>query len=173
MKSTTWPQGTYQDQLIRDGKVVRDAGWHSNIVVDRCRHLLTAFMRGDAAASGIEALDVGRGDPAWDATPLPPSPGTVQLVDLAPVTIPVAAADMSYLDAAGSAVPGPTHRLQIVITLAPGTPAPPMGETTYPLREFALFGDFGGERYMIDYVRHPVIHKGAGDTLVRTIRLVF
>jgi hypothetical protein len=98
---------------------------------------------------------------------------TEQLVDTAPVIVPVVAADMSYLDAAGTPTLGPTHRLQITVTLAPGTPAAPPGETDYPLREFALFGDFGGEAFMIDYVRHPVVHKAAGDTLVRTIRLVF
>jgi hypothetical protein len=173
MKTAIWPQGQYHDRLLRAGTIVADAGWRPNIVVDRCRQLLAAFMKGDAAASGIQALAVGRGDPAWDATPLPPAPGTEQLVDAAPVMIPVAAADLSYLDAAGHAVAGPTHRLQVVVTLDPGTPPAPMGESGYPLREFALFGDFGGARYMIDCVRHPVINKGPGDTLVRTIRLVF
>lgn len=30
---------------------------------------------------------------------------------------------------------------------------------------FGLFADFGGEDYMSTYVRHPVIHKPADDTL--------
>jgi hypothetical protein len=173
MKTDTWPQGIYHDRLLRNGRLIRDAGWHSNIVVDRCRLLLAAFMKGDAAASGIQSLAIGRGNAAWDSIPAPPGAGTEQLVDVAPVTIPIAAGDMSYLDATGNVVAGPTPRVQIVVTLAPGTPPPGVGETIYPLREFALFGDFGGESYMIDCVRHPVVHKGAGDTLVRTIRLVF
>lgn len=36
-----------------------------------------------------------------------------------------------------------------------------------PLREFGLFD---GKDYMINGVRHPVIHKDAASTLVRVIR---
>jgi hypothetical protein len=170
---TTWPDGKYRDRLIRaDGKVV-DGDWRSNIVVDRCRRLLAAFMKRDSAALGIQSLAVGRGDATWDSASLPPTPGIEQLVDASPVTIPIAATDMSYLDAVGNVIAGPSQRLQIVVTLAPGTPPPGAGETSYPLREFALFGDFGGTPYMIDCVRHAVVHKAAGDTLVRTIRLIF
>lgn len=39
-----------------------------------------------------------------------------------------------------------------------------------PLREFGLFGLFDGKDYMINCVRHPVIHKDAASTLVRVIR---
>ena len=173
MQMNTWPEGKYCDRLIRVSGAVVECGWRSNIVVDRCRRLLAAFMKGDSAALGIQSLAIGRGDAIWDTALQAPTPGIEQLVDTAPVTIPIAAADMSYLDAAGSVTAGPTQRLQITVTMAPGTPPPPASETTYPLREFALFGTFGGERYMIDYVRHPVIHKAAGDTLVRTIRLIF
>ncbi len=173
MQMNTWPEGKYCDRLIRVSGAVVECGWRSNIVVDRCRRLLAAFMKGDSAALGIQSLAIGRGDAAWDSTPVAPTPGIEQLVDTAPVTIPIAAAAMSYLDAAGAVTTGPTQRLQIIVTLAPGTPPPPASETSYPLREFALLGHFGGERYMIDYVRHPVIHKAPGDTLVRTIRLVF
>lgn len=173
MSSAAWPQGKYHDRIIRAGGAMNDVGWRSNIVVDRCRQLLAAFMKSDGAATGVQALAVGRGDAAWDSGIPAPAAGTQQLTDAAPVILPVAAANMSYLDATGNPVAGPTNRLQIVVTLDPGTPPPPGGETSYPLREFALFGDFGGERYMIDYVRHPVIHKSAGDTLVRTIRLLF
>jgi hypothetical protein len=173
MHKPTWPDGKYHDRLIRAGGEVVECAWRSNIVVDRCRLLLAAFMKGDAAALGIQSLTIGRGDAAWDSAPVAPTPGIEQLVDTTPVTIPIAAGDMRYLDTTGSVTPGPTQRLQITVTFAPGAPPPPAGETTYPLREFALFGKFGGERYMIDYVRHPVIHKAPGDTLVRTIRLMF
>lgn len=173
MHKPTWPDGKYCDRLIRAGGRVEEGIWRSNIVVDRCRRLLAAFMKRDSAALGIQSLAIGRGDAAWDSASVPPTPGIEQLVDTAPVTIPIAAADMKYLDAAGAVTTGPTQRLQVTVTLAPGTPSLPMGASSYPLREFALFGNFGGERYMIDYVRHPVIHKAAGDTLVRTIRLLF
>jgi hypothetical protein len=173
MHSTMWPDGKYHDRWIRTGGEVVMRGWHSNIVVDRCRSLLAAFMRRDGAAAGIQSLAVGRGDPSWDTLLPSPTPGIEQLVDTSPVTIPIGAGDLSYLDAAGNPTAGPTPRLQVTVTLAPGTPPPEMGSDNYPLREFALFGDFGGTQYMIDYVRHAVIHKAAGDTLVRTIRLIF
>jgi len=170
---THWPDGKYRDRLIRAGGAIVNGDWRSNIVVDRCRQLLAAFVKRDGAALGIQSLMVGRGDPAWDAAMPAPAPGIQQLVDAAPTTIPIAAAAMSYLDAAGNTTPGPSSRLQITVTLSPGTPPLGGGETSYPLREFALFGSFGGTPYMLDYVRHPVIHKAAGDTLVRTIRLIF
>lgn len=168
-------KGIYHDRLIlQDGSVV-DHDWRSNIIVNRCRELLAAFMLGDSVV-GIQYLALGQGDPNWDSTPpAPPPAGTQQLTDVAPVQIALSDPSMTiaYLNSANAAVAGPTHRLQISVTLAPGTPSPPPGETSYPLREFALFGRYGSEDYMIDYVRHPVIHKGVNDTLVRTIRLVF
>ncbi len=173
MHKSIWPDGQYYDRLIRADGGITECGWRANIVVDRCRRLLAAFLKGDSAALGIQSLEVGRGDAVWDATLPAPTAGIEELADTAPVTIPIAASDMSYLDAAGSVTAGPTQRLQITVTLAPGTPPLSGGETSYPLREFALFGNFGGTPYMIDYVRHPVVHKGALDTLVRTIRLVF
>ncbi len=173
MHKSIWPDGKYCDRLIRAGGELEECAWRSNIVVDRCRRLLAAFIKSDSAALGIQSLAIGRGDAIWDSALPAPTPGIEQLVDAAPITIPIAAADMSYLDAAGAVTTGPTQRLQIIVTLAPGTPPPPASETSYPLREFGLFGNFGGVRYMIDYVRHPVIHKAPGDTLVRTIRLIF
>jgi hypothetical protein len=173
MQRSTWPEGKYCDRWLRAGGEVVECGWRSNIVVDRCRMLLAAFMRRDGAAAGIQALAVGRGDPSWDTALPPPTPGIEQLVDTSPVTIPIGTGDLSYLDAAGNPTAGPTPRLQVMVTLAPGTPPPEMGSDNYPLREFALIGDFGGTPYMIDYVRHAVIHKAAGDSLVRTIRLIF
>ena len=167
------PSGKYRDRIVRAGGDVFEVGWRSNVVVDRCRQLLAALMKGDAAATGVQFLAVGRGDPAWDSASSPALASTSQLVDPAPVMLPIASSDMSYLDASGNPVPGPTPRLQIIVNMPPGTPAPDPGEISYPLREFALFGAFATDDYMVDYVRHPVINKGSGDSLVRTIRLVF
>ena len=167
------PKGIYHDQIITTHDQVIDIGWRSNIIVNRCRCLLAAFMKGDGAA-GIQFLAVGRGEAAWDdQPPTAPGPATEQLVNPALITIPVEAGHMEYLDAAGTPTAGPTNRIQIVVTLEPGIPPIEGSETTYPLREFGLFGTFASENYMIDYVRHPVIHKQADNTLVRTIRLIF
>lgn len=166
------PKGIYHDRIITAGGEVTDYGWRSNIVVDRCRFLLAGFMKGDASL-GIQTIQIGMGAQSWDTTTPPPQATDTQLTDASPVTLAIAATAITYLDAAGNTVAGPTHRLQITIELPAGTPPIPGGMTDYPLREFGLFGTFDADQYMIDYVRHPVIHKRADDTLIRTIRLVF
>lgn len=130
-------------------------------------------MKGDKA-SGVYILAVGKGDEEWDSVPpAPPQSNCTALTDPKPFNIRVGADQMVYLDAAGNPSTSPTNRIQIKVSLAPGTPPISGGEISYPLREFGLFGRLGREYYMIDYVRHPVIHKQAEDTLVRTIRLIF
>jgi hypothetical protein len=156
--------------MTAQGRII-ERGWRSNIVVDRCRMLLASFMKGDAA-DGIRALKVGMGLSQWDTQPEPPVHTAEQLADPSPVSIAIGPSQMVYLDAAGAAVAGPTPRLEITVTLGPGVPPLLGGETSYPLREFGLFGLIGSEEYMIDYVRHPVIHKQAGDTIERKIRLI-
>lgn len=167
------PKGLYQDRLIsHKGKAI-DFGRRSNIIVDRCRFLLAAFMKGDTS-SGIQSLKVGKGLDTWDSNPpAQPVRTTEFLTDTSPMDIPITASQIEYLDAAGNITAGPTHSLRITIILGPGTPPIASGETSYPLREFGLFGRFGSEEYMIDYARHPVIHKQADDTLERTIHLIF
>jgi hypothetical protein len=163
------PQGYYHDRLVMSNSVI-DRGWTSNLIVDQCRALLAGFMRGDTA-EGIRRLLIGRGDAAWDDAPPPAPPrSTEELTDPAPFEIALAPADITYLDAAGNPTGGPTNRLQLAVTL--GENEPP-GEDPYPLREFGLFGRFGGTDYMINYVRHPVLMKAADATLERTIHLVF
>lgn len=164
------PRGRYRDRLLTAEGRVMDRGWRSNTVVDRARFLIAAFMRGDGP-SGITRLLVGRGDAAWDsASPGSPPRSTQQLLDPAPFEVALSPAAIEYLDAAGEPTAGPTNRLRVVVTLGANEPA---GPDPYPLREFGLFGSFGGEPYMINYVRHAVIHKPADATLERTIQLVF
>jgi hypothetical protein len=169
-------KGIYYDRIITAGGKIIGSGWHSNIIVDRCRMLLAAFITRDKLrAKGVKFLFIGKGDESWDIKPPPPPLRSVeQLVDINPFKIPVKRKMIKYLDAAGNPTEGPTHRIQITVTLDPGTP-PPIENNgkTYPLREFGLFGEFDNKEYMIDYVRHPVIHKAADDTMVRTIRLIF
>jgi hypothetical protein len=165
------PQGRYHDRLLDPGgRVLADRGWRSNLIVDRARFLIAGFMRGDAPG-GITLLRLGRGLAEWDGAPPPPPPrSTEQLQDGDPFEVALAPGDIEYLDAGGNPAAGPTQRLRIVVTLGAGEPA---GPDPYPLREFGLFGSFGGEPYMINYVRHGVIHKPADATLERTIQLVF
>jgi hypothetical protein len=169
------PKGIYHDTLVARAGNVIDFGWRSNVIVDRCRELIASFMKGDAPA-GIQFLAVGRGDSNWDTDPPPsPSPSTQQLADSSPVVFNAGtpALEIEFLGPDGNPVPGPTSRIEVTATIDPGTLPLAPGETTYPLREFGLFGDLGGTDFMIDYVRHPVMHIAATDTLRRRIRLVF
>lgn len=164
------PQGCYRDRLVGADGGVCDRGWRSNLIVDRGRFLLAGFMRGDAA-EGIQRLLIGRGEAGWDLVPPPAPPRSTQaLTDAAPFEIVLTPAEITYLDAAGNPTAGPTNRLRLAVTM--GTNEPP-GEDPYPLREFGLFGRFGGADFMINYVRHPVLFKAADATLERTIQLVF
>jgi hypothetical protein len=171
-------KGIYRDVLTAaDGTLLYDSGWKSNTIVERCRILLAGFIRNDTMA-GIQHLQVGAGDPDWDANGAPPPKGDeTELVD--PASPPIAFADLqvAYLNMAGTTLPPddpPTAQIQITATLAPGYPAPLVGQSTYPLREFGLFGKFKEDTfYMINNVRHPTIHKEESTTLVRVVRLYF
>ena len=99
------------------------------------------------------------------------APATAQqLNDPSPFERVVGPANITYLDVTNTPIAGPSNRLQLVVTLGPNEPPAP---DPFPLREFGLFGSFGGSAFMINYVRHPVIHKPANATLERTIQLVF
>lgn len=178
-KVTPLLQGFYRDILTGPDDTIRhDSGWRRNTIVDSCRALLTRFMRFDpdgalAPSNGIQYLAVGSGLEAWDTAIEPVPPGTTDLVNRFSPTIALAELDMIYLDAANNPSLVPTNRLQITATLPAGYPAPPPPLSTYPLREFGLFGSFDDTEYMINCVRHPVIHKDAQSTLVRAVRLVF
>ena len=166
-------KGIYHDKWISPNGTIVDLGWRSNIVVDRCRILLAAFMKGDSS-NGIQVMKVGRGEQFWDDEPPEPPVRTIeQLTDPSPVDIPIGSSLIEYLDATGSPTEGPTHQLRISVMLEPGMPPVESEETSYPMREFGLFGQYGAQEYMIDYVRHPVIHKQAEDSMERTIHLIF
>ena len=168
-------QGKYWDQLITAEGECIDFGWRSNVIVNQCRQLLAGFMKGGTAASGVQHIALGRGDAAWDdGMPAPPDMSTESLTDPSPETIAVTDAEMEidFLDRTGAVSLTPSDRIQVTVTIE-GTNLPIVGDDTFPLREFALFGNLAPDDYMIDYVRHPVIHIGTGDTLVRRVKLVF
>lgn len=177
-------KGIYRDILIRDRKIVHDSRWMSNTIVTRGRTLLAAFVKNDNTRNilGVQYLAVGQGSEAWDnGEPPVPDPGATVLVNPHDPPIVWSDLDLVYLDETDAVVPGPTSRLQITATLEPGYPAPLPPLTSYPLREFGLFGGIENldvepvvpEPYMINSVRHPVIHKDESATLIRVIRLYF
>lgn len=166
-------RGSYRDVLrAPDNVVLYDSGWKANTIVDRCRLLLAGFMRSDAS-SGIHHLTVGQGDEAWDDDGIPDvdPANTIALINAADPVIEDL--DFVYLtdDDPPVEVEGPTRCLEARATLQPGYPG--ADGTTYPLREFGLFGQFGDDFYMVNCVRHAVIHKGPNATLFRVVRLYF
>jgi len=174
-KYTIKPKGIYRDQITNSQGKSFDSGWCSNVIVTRCRDLLAAFMKGDSA-TGIQFIAIGKGDSNWDTTTLgTPQTSTSSLVDSVPFILDISDSlfNISYLDSNNSPTTVATNRVQVSVNLPPGTPPIEAGQDDYPLREFGLFGLLDTTEYMIDYVRHPVIHKGPEDNLVRTIRLVF
>jgi hypothetical protein len=168
-------RGIYRDVILRPGgDVQHDSGWVRNTIVTRCRVLITGFMRNEPSG-GIQYLAVGRGSDSWDTAGIPPSnpETTTDLVQRYATPVPFAELDVAYLDAADEVQSAPSPRLQITATLRPGYPAPVAGLRTYPLREFGLFGRLGTTDYMINSIRHPVIHKDEAATLIRVVRLYF
>lgn len=170
-------RGMFRDILKgANDDVIYDSGWVSNTIVDRCRMLLAGFMKNDPSG-GIKYLAVGQGKESWDEKGSPePGPASISLVNQCYPPIYVTDSlhfDMDYLDEDDAEVVKPTSRLQITVTLEPGYPRPLQPLTTFPLREFGLFGTLNGTDYMIDCIRHPVIHKDESATLIREIRLYF
>jgi hypothetical protein len=171
--------GMYRDVLENSkGEVLHDSGWRANTIVDGCRLLLAGFMKNDAS-QGLQKLYVGEGkeewDTQWDDNPAPaPAPVTTEGLENPYSTgVVLKKADIDYLDGSDKPVLSPTNRIQIKVKLEPGYPAPLAPLMTYPLREFGLFGVFDGKEFMVNCIRHPVIHKDASSTLYRIVRLYF
>ncbi len=180
-KLSTSLRGIYRDVLTGpDRRIIHDSGWVSNTIVNDCRVLLAAFLKNEISG-GIHHLAVGQGDDAWDDDGFKPSEldrkELVQAYDEEYILVTDTegtALTIEYLDENDEVVLDDktvTSRLEITTTLAPGYPAPPDGQKSYPLREFGLFGGGAKGSRMINCVRHPVIHKHETNTLVRVIRL--
>jgi hypothetical protein len=175
-------KGIYRDILTGTAnQLLYDSGWHNNTIVDNGRILLAGLMKQDTF-TGIHHLTVGQGETNWDAqwnTDTPPTPAISDFDLSNPYDPPIGVSDLNlvYLDNQDNVVTTPTTRLQITATLAAGYPPPLDPLKTYPLREFGLFGVFDPDSanipYMINSVRHPVIHKDESATLTRIIRLSF
>lgn len=163
-------KGMYRDILLNaDQQVIYDSGWVANTIVERGRVLLAAFMKGDVRAVGIQYMEVGQGVDTWGTKPPAVDPRDVGLTSPYFYHFNFGPADIVYIDDKDTPSMTPTRHLKIQATFEPGKPADP----PCPLREFALFGKFGDDYYMINSVRHSLIQKAATDTLVRTVQLYF
>jgi hypothetical protein len=177
--------GFYRDILTGPGgQILDDRGWSSNTIVTECRYFIATLLAGAIVSNeasdelrhvGIHHMAVGQGQVEWDKTGAP-NPGTETTGLETPYAgDPIGQEELAiiYLDRNHNEVTGPTSRLQITATLEAGYPPPPPEKSTYPLREFGLFGYFDGKHYMINCVRHPVIPKAPAATLTRIVRLYF
>ncbi|MCK4761385.1 MAG: hypothetical protein KAW12_04235 [Candidatus Aminicenantes bacterium] len=182
LKKTASIRGIYRD-IIKDEnhRIIYDSGWKSNLIVDRCRVLIAAFMKNENTR-GIQKVKLGRGQKEWDNEdegPPAPVPATAALEDPEPYLVDENAWSLEYLDENDQHANTPTDRLQVTITLGENQPPAPADSvvTTYPIREFGLFGVFtdgaGDHDYMIDCIRHQVIHKDTSATLIRKVKLYF
>jgi hypothetical protein len=169
-------RGLYRDVLEGPGaKLIHDSGWVSNTIVNGCHILLAEFISNATlpdgnkpSAGGIQYLALGRGREDWDTGGAPAaSPDVDRLED--PYRQHLAPLNWVYLDSQDQEVAGPTDRLQVTAILAPGFPE----DGACPLREFGLFASLGGQDWMVNVIRHPVIIKEAQMTLTRVVRLYF
>jgi hypothetical protein len=175
-------KGIYRDIIKdRNNTIIYDSGWVPNKIVSNCRALLAAFMKNDAAkpATGIVRLKVGKGLETWDTdgAPVPDDAETGLVTPHPTFEIGVGALDFVYLNASGAQQDDPTNLLQVTATLGKDQPPVAPGLTSYPLREFGLFGEYNdgtqNHEYMIDCIRHPLIEKDKTTTLIRVVRLYF
>ena len=175
--------GSYRDIMRGPNKnLIYDSGWHKNQIVDQCPELVAALMiRFDGYEennpSGIRFLRVGSGtEESWDPS-IPPPVTTVNLET--PYMIRNGAQGQAYDDfpITTSDIERKGTQLTITAKLPPGYPVPPEGKTSYPLREFGLFGRYGGQDdnnfYMINYVKYHLVEKDHSAELIRRIVLEF
>lgn len=179
-------KGIYRDVITERGRgVVFDSGWNSNTIVDTGRILLAKFMKDDIyTISDKKVLIVGSGDPDWDDNGLPTQDRTKRTGLFMPAEENPLKVNMAFLGSDGQSDDA-TNLLQITAVLPEGYPAPiqDSGLDSYPLREFGLFVDVTkfddsnnteeSKQYMINWITHPVIHKGPTSSLIREIRLHF
>jgi hypothetical protein len=168
-------KGRWKDVVTRrrpDGteEVVEETPWNSNMIVLGMSIALAALMKGDPNfAGGIKYHAVGRGLPAWDPLPTPPTPlvSAVSLVDEYFRKPPTA---ISYLDPLGNPVPGPTRSI-LVQTILDYTEANGMaGEY---IREQGIFCGQAtaalGSGTMVNLIYHVAKFKNASVKITRYI----
>lgn len=154
--------GRGRDRIRRADGTVETTAWRANLLMRSGLDLLAALLIGDSDR-GAAWLAVGRGDPAWDTNPIEAQPARRTLFDEAVrVSLRPGSIQLSYLAARGV--------VRVRASLGPGV-------ATGQLRELAVFGGNGSARpdsgTMINHLIHPVIDKGAGDTVVRELELDF
>lgn len=172
-------RGIYRDCLIHANGETVATDWRPNTIVRNCRVLLAGCLRGDFPEIKLE-LSVGRGRDDWDENEPGKAAESVQGLEQAHTpALGRESLQIDYLDE-GTQSDVPQPALQIIATLPPGYPPALPDLDSYPLREFGVFGAVTQNagtatektlRYMVNCIRHPVIHKNAAATLIREVRI--
>jgi hypothetical protein len=163
-------EGCYWDIVFeRDAVRWQSGHWRHNLIVASAWPLVTALLRKEPNALGISFCAVGEGELAWDASPPQPSVETTRLHhEIA--RVPLAVADMRYIDGAGRPARMWTHRLELTVVI-------PATQNVRRVREFGLVGGdataTANSGRLINYAVHPVIELRANQKLTRAIRLNF
>jgi len=182
-------KGEYRDILSKNGELIMDTGWRSNVIVEDYGRFLASLMKKDFNEKvGIEYIAVGGGSEDYakfktkvasffdskepDELPIPtPDKGWIWAKK-------IDADKIKYLDPEDKEVTKVTNKLEIEVTVKPNEPS----EKTFEFKEFALLGvdikksdgTFATDKmFFINYVNHGVITKDKSMELTRTIKLTF
>lgn len=167
-------RGRYRDTLVRaDGTVLEFPERH-NQIQNMGLIVQAALLRGytwPAVDAHIRYMDIGAGNPAWDAG-WPSEPALdVEANALFDWSLRVPVSTWTFLDGVGEPTATPTMVIRAEVILGPGV-------GTGTLREFGFFGGGSGAApgvsdHMVNWVAHQPIYKGPLDTLTRRMSFIF
>lgn len=189
-------KGEYRDILSRNGEVIVDTGWQSNVIVaDYGRFLAALMKKGFEQKVGIDYMAVGSGSTddvefkkkvanfkknviCYFKKLNNSNSGPYSDANCWVWAKKIEADDIKYVnDDDDEVVNGVTNRLRIEVTFGKNEPL----EETLEFKEFALLGidkndvTFDTEKmfFFINYVDHGLITKDENMELTRTIILTF
>ena len=175
-------KGEYRDVLSRNGEVIVDTGWQSNVIVADYGRFLAALMKKDFKQTvGIDYMAVGSGsenDEQFKTRVKDFFKSTPESEDYWVWAKVIDVSDIKYLNPNDGEVTDVTNRLRIEVTFEKNEPS---GDS-FKFKEFALLGidkksdgTFDTEKmfFFINYVDHGLITKDENMELTRTIILTF
>jgi hypothetical protein len=161
------PSGEYRDVLVgRDGKVIWECPWQSNLIVDGMSRLLAALVKGDSQGRPVNWWAVGTGMESWDRSAPDSDPAWTRLQNETTRRELIPDKNIRFLGGIGHGV---TNRLEISMTFF-------AANSIMPLREFGLFAGGNEKResgLMINHRIHPRIDLQPGFRLQRTLHFTF
>jgi hypothetical protein len=182
-------KGAYRDILSKNGELIMDTGWRSNVIVADYGRFLASLMKKDFHEQvGIEYIAFGGGskdgatfkDKVASKVFDSKKPGELDIPEPDNGWVwakKIDADEIKYLDPSGIEGTTVTNKLKIEVTVEPNEPS----EKTFEFKEFALLGvdiksdgTFATDKlFFINYKDHGVITKDKDMKLTRTITLTF